>query len=112
MVTWSSISTLLGLPREPLQQPLDLAVLLALAVGPFPDHLLLGAHMRDQSLNGLREIGHCGRGVAAAPTLTRGAQFVGREGEVPGRRSAIVAIVAHGGGEPVFEIGVEAVLRL
>ena len=33
------------------EQLLDLAVLLALAVGPFADHLLLGAHVRDQRLD-------------------------------------------------------------
>src|SRR5258705_13515442 len=58
--------TLLGLAREVLEQFLDLAVLLALAVGPFADHLLFGPHMRDQTLNGFGEIGHRG-GSATAP---------------------------------------------
>src|SRR5882672_965162 len=70
------LSTLLGLERDALQQALDLAVLLALAVGPFADHLLLGAHMRDQALNGFGEIGHRRRSVAAAAFLHRRAQAV------------------------------------
>src|SRR5215813_5255770 len=112
MVTWSSISTLLGLPRQPLQQPLDLAVLLTLAVGPFPDHLLLSAHMRDQPLNGLREIGHRrGGGAATAAFLDRDTQLVECGGEVA-RGRAVIAIVADRRGEPVLEVGVEAILRL
>src|SRR5262245_56285410 len=43
--------TFLRLAREAFEQALDLAVLLTLAVGPFPDHLLFGAHMRNQSLD-------------------------------------------------------------
>src|SRR5437879_11834452 len=64
-----SRSALLRLLGDPLQQLLDLAVLLALAVGPFADHLLLGAHMRDQALDGLGAVGHRRRGVAAAAAL-------------------------------------------
>src|SRR5215469_10467814 len=112
MVTWSSISTLLGLLcrllGEPLQEPLDLAVLLALAVGPFPDHLLLGAHMRDQPLNGLREIGHRrGGGAATAAFLDRDAQLVECGGEVTGG-GAVIAVMADRRGEPVLEVGIEA----
>src|ERR1700694_840418 len=59
----------LGLARDALQQALDLAVLLTLAVGPFADHLLLGAHMRDQPLNGFGEVGHRGRGASAPAAL-------------------------------------------
>src|SRR4051794_30663824 len=70
---------LLRLPCEALQQLLDLAVLLALAVGPFADHLLLGAHMRDQALDRLREVGHRRRGAAiVAAFLHRGAQPLDR----------------------------------
>src|SRR5579872_6968312 len=64
--------TLLLLASEAFEQFLDLAVLFALAIGPFADHLLLGAHMRDQALNGFREIGHGGRGRAV------GAAFLDR----------------------------------
>src|SRR6202035_575317 len=60
---------LLGLAGEALEQFLDFAVLLAVAVGPFADHLLLGAHMRDQALNGFGEIGHRRSGVAAGAAL-------------------------------------------
>ena len=60
------LSVLLGLARDPLQQFLDLAVLLALAVGPFADHLLFVPHMGDQTLNGFGEVGHRGRGAAVA----------------------------------------------
>ena len=54
---------------EVLQQLLDLAILFALAVGPFADHLLLGAHMRDEALYRLGEIGHRGRGGAAGTAI-------------------------------------------
>ncbi len=65
----SRLLTLLGLTRDVLEQLLDLAVLLALAVGPFADHLLFGPHMRDQTLNGFGEIGHRGGGAAARAAL-------------------------------------------
>src|ERR1700716_1149813 len=61
--------TLLGLARDVLEQFLDLAVLLALAVGPFADHLLFGPHMRDQALDGFGEVGHRRGGAAAAAAL-------------------------------------------
>src|SRR6516165_4369220 len=93
------VSALLMLAREALEQPLDLAVLLGLAVGPFPDHLLLGAHMRDQPLDRFGEIGHCrGRGAAAA-VLDRRAQPFERGLHVAGGRS-VAAIFANRGGEP------------
>src|ERR1700722_20644797 len=70
---------ILRLARDPLEQLLDLAILLALAVGPFADHLLFGAHMRDQSLDGFGEIGHRSRRAAAAAAfLPGGAQFFDR----------------------------------
>src|SRR4051812_35262959 len=65
-------SVLLRLAREALQQFLDLAVLLALAVGPFADHLLLGPHMRDQALNRLREVGHRSGGAAVVAAFLHG----------------------------------------
>src|SRR3954463_7184994 len=58
--------TLLGLTRDALQQAPDLAGLLAPAVGPFTDHLLLGPHMRDQRLDGLGEARHRRGGATAA----------------------------------------------
>src|SRR4029077_2412822 len=104
--------TFLGLPCESLQEPLDLAILLALSVGPFPDHLLLGAHVRDEALNGFGQIGHRSRGAAACTAffqrlpqpVDRGLQFTAR--------SLLAGIVAYRGSQPVFELGVEAVLRL
>src|SRR3954468_15469943 len=105
-------STLLGLACDALQQALDLAVLLALAVGPFADHLLLGAHMRDQALNGLREVGHRSSGAAVvAAFLHGGAQALDGVLQVAaGAGGALAGIFLDGGGKPVFQIGVEAVL--
>src|SRR5664279_5904499 len=37
--------TLLRLLGEAFEQPFDLAILFALAIGPFADHLLLGSHL-------------------------------------------------------------------
>src|SRR5262249_61930616 len=103
---------LLGLAREAFEQPLDFAVLFALAVGPFPDHLLLGAHMRDQALDGVGKIGYCRyRAAVAAAFLDGCAQPLDCALQVAAGALA-AAVFANGGGEPVFEIGVEAVLRL
>src|SRR6185437_13767189 len=103
---------LFGLLREPLQEALDLAVLLTLAVGPFPDHLLLGAHMRYQPLDRLGEVRHrCSGAPATASFLDSRPQPLERDRNLAGR-AALIAIMAHGGGKPVLEIGVEAVLRL
>src|SRR4029079_10637709 len=103
--------TLLRLPRDPLQELLDLAVLFALAVGPFADHLLLGAHVRDQALDRFGEVGHRRRGIAAA------AAFLGYGPKLFHHMlyfaaSAVAVTFAHRGGEPVFEVGIEAILRL
>ena len=87
--------------------------MLALAVGPFADHLLLGAHMRDQALDGLGEVGHRRRGAAAAAALfSHRAYPFHRMLQFAGDAGSAVAIFAYGGGEPVLEVGVEAVLRL
>src|SRR5260221_2164397 len=110
----SRFLVLLGLARDPLEQFLDFAVLLALAVGPFADHLLLGPHMCHQALNGFGEVGHRSCGAAAGAALFEGGpqpidgslKFAARA------RSALAGISTHGGGEPVFEVGIEAVLRL
>src|SRR3954447_9097784 len=105
--------TLLGLTRDALQQAPDLAVLLALAVGPFADHLLLGPHMRDQRLDGFGEARHRRSGATAAaallehraPAPDHGPKLAA--GKAPaatagGARPLAVAIFAHGGGKPVF----------
>src|SRR6476646_7438258 len=65
----SRFLALLRLTRDPLEYFLDLAVLLALAVGPFADHLLFGPHMRDQTLNGFGEVGHRGGSGTARAAL-------------------------------------------
>src|SRR5882672_9937855 len=108
------VSILLGLASDALEQFLDLAVLLALAVSPFADQLLLGPHMRDQALNGFGEIGHRRHGAAAAAALfeARPQTFDRGLKLAAGARGALAGISAHGGGEPVFEIGIEAVLGL
>src|SRR3954447_9846487 len=101
--------TLLGLTRDALQQAPDLAVLLALAVGPFADHLLLGPHMRDQRLDGFGEARHRRGGAAAgAAVLEHGAQPLDdglklAAGDAAatatgGDRHLAGAIFAHGGG--------------
>src|ERR1700716_989981 len=66
------LSILLGLTCDPLQQFLDFAVLLALTVGPFADHLLLVPHMRNQTLNGFGEVGHGSGGAAVAAAFVPG----------------------------------------
>src|SRR4030081_3187497 len=106
---------LFGLARDPLQQFLDLAVLLALAVGPFADHLLLVPHMRDQPLNGLGEVGHRRGGAAATAAFLQrrpqlrdgGLKFAAARGG-----AALAGIAAPRGGPPVFEVGIEPVLGL
>ena len=70
-----------------------LAALLALAVGPFPDHLLLGAHMRNQPLDGFGEICHCRGGVAAAAFLYRRAQPLQGAGEIAAEHNFDPALV-------------------
>src|SRR3569833_604575 len=106
---------LLRLPGQALQQPLDFAALLALADGPFANHLLLGPHVADQSLDRLGEVGHRRGGAAVAAFLHRGAQPLDGSRQFAAAASgadAVAAIFAYRGGEPVLEIGVEAVLRL
>src|SRR6202790_1861434 len=101
VATSRTLLTFLGLARDPLEQFLDLAVLLALAVGPFADHLLFGAHMRHQTLNGFGKIGHRGGGAAARTALFQAApQPLDRCLEfAAGARGAIGGIFEHRGGE-------------
>src|ERR1700674_5453412 len=105
--TWARSLTLLGLAGEALEQFLDLAVLLALAVGPFADHLLFGPHMRDQPLNGFGEIGHRGRGAAARTALFQRSPQPLDSCLKFAAGAGFAGIFAHRGGEPVFEIGIE-----
>src|SRR5262249_52427455 len=107
---WSAFLLLAG---EALKQALDLAVLLALAVRPFPDHLLLGAHMRNEPLDRFREVRHRRCRAAAATFLDGSAEPLDYGRELAGGGPApAAAIFAHRRGQPVLEIGVEAVLRL
>src|SRR6266702_4855382 len=125
MVTWSSMAaldqlTLFRLARDAFQEAPDLAVLLALAVGPFANHLLLGPHVRDQRLNSFGKARHRRGGAAAggaflehdAQALDRGLELAARNAAARCDGHLAAAIFAHGGGEPVFEVGVETVLRL
>ncbi len=76
--------------------------------------MLLGAHMRHQALDRLGQIGHRGRGVAAAAAafLERGAEAIDRALHVAGGAGLIAGNAAYRGGKPVLEVGVEAVLGL
>ena len=94
-------------------------MLLGLRIGPVADHLLLGPHVLDEALDRFGEIGHRGgRGlVDPAPPSRRAAARSRRpfRPTAPLRRriaADVAADVAHRGREPVFEVGVEAVLRL
>src|SRR5579859_4447048 len=62
-------SALLRLTGEAFEQSLDLPVLLALAVSPFADHLLLGAHVGHEALDGFGEARHGRRRRLAAAAL-------------------------------------------
>src|ERR1700722_16919448 len=95
---------ILRLARDPLEQFLDLAVLLALAVGPFTDHLLLPAHMRHQPLNGFGKVGHRRGGAAAAAALLHG-RAQPFDGGLQVAAGGLRGIAAHRGGEPVFKGG-------
>src|SRR5262245_15112555 len=109
IVTWSSMSVLLWLACDSLKQALALLVLLALAVSPFADHLLLGAHMRDQPLDRLGKIGHRRGGVAVGAAflhcLPQPVQRLLQAGaDSAGAARIVTGIFAHGGGKPVFQI--------
>ena len=76
----------------------------------------------DQPLDRFREIGHRGGGSpmraavgdCLAQTLDRQLQVARHGGGERGnsRRLALDAEIAHRGGEPILELGIEAVLRL
>src|SRR3954468_4348251 len=92
--------TLLGLACDALQQTPDLSVLLALAVGPFADHLLLGAHVRDQCLDRFGKARHRRRGAAAcaafleprAQPLDRGLKLAAGNAAAPTGRDRNLAV--------------------
>ena len=108
-------------PHEDFQEPADIAMLLGLGVHPIANHLLLRAHVLDQPLNGFREIGHggCGRPARSA-FCDHIPQAVDRAFEIPRKRArrrgsralTVDDEIAHRGGQPILEIGVEPVLRL
>ena len=66
---------------------LHLAALRGLRVGPVADHLLLGAHVADQAVDRLGEIGHRGgRGAVRAGLGDGFLQLVDRAAHLAGRR--------------------------
>ena len=89
----------------------------SLAVDPFADQLLLAAHVVDQPLDRFGEVRHRpGRGLVRAAIRDHLAQPLDRGMDVRaarrGRDRGLDAEIAHRGGEPVLQVGVEAVLRL
>src|SRR6185437_4079762 len=112
-----------ALPVHPLayhdlQQPLDLALLIGLGIDPVADHLLLRAHVMHEALNGFRKIGHRSRSGLAGPGLIdRLAQPVDGAAHLAGHAdcsasAGVGGMVVDRGRKPVFELGVETVLRL
>ena len=104
------------LAHDQFQQPLDLALLLGLGFDPVANGLLLGAHLVDQALDGLGEIGHHrGGGLIAAGFIDGRAQALDGAAyfaEPGGGDSRLGGLVVHRGGEPIFELGIETVLCL
>src|SRR5215831_2921724 len=95
-------------------------MLYRLSINPFANQLLFAAHMNDQALDGLGKVRHGARCAFArtairhnlTQTLDHGANFSPR---VPYGRVYCLGCapeIPHRGGEPVFEIGIEAVLCL
>src|SRR5215813_3865084 len=109
-------STVSVLAHHDLKELLDLALLRSLRVHPVADHLLFSTHMVDEALDRLGEISHRGRsGLAgldlidgATQTLDRGTNLAGHAGH--SRRFS--GLIVDGGGQPILEFRVEAVLRL
>src|SRR5215470_17555561 len=95
-------------------------MLLGLRIDPVSDHLLLAAHVVHQPLNRFREIGHGGRGGPARsalgdclPQSLDGDAQIALDRARCGRGCVPAdAEIAHGGGEPILEFNIEAVLRL
>ncbi len=104
-----------GFVHHRLQQPLDFALLVGLAVDPDADRLLLGAHVLHQCLDGFGQIGHRGGSdLAAASLIDRGTQALNRVAHFCGAAGGegwLGCMVVDRGGEPVLQFGVEAVLR-
>ena len=117
MLLWSALySRCAGARAIDLEQPLDLAMLAGLAVDPFADQLLLAAHMVNEALDRLREVRHRGGrrlvGAALGDHLVQSLDC-GIDVAAGGRRRHVLAAeIAHRGGEPILELGVEPVLRL
>ena len=112
-----------------LEQRLHLALLLGLGLDPASDHLLLAAHVLDEALDALGEVGHGGGGAlgrpiagcaagAVAAFLDGARQALDRDAEVlrggPGAAAALdqVGIEVGDRRQPVLEVVVEHALRL
>src|SRR3954469_8595183 len=108
--------------HQNFEQTANVPMLLGLRIDPVADHLLLGAHVVDQPLYRFGEIGHGSgrRPVRPAvgdrlPQTLDGHSQVARERAWQRARRRLVAAdaeIAHGGREPVLQLGIEAVLRL
>src|SRR4029453_18673899 len=105
--------------HENFEQSAHLAMLLGLRIDPVADHLLLAAHVMHQTLDRFCEIGHGGGGCPRAPIGNGFPQPLDCYSQVARYRArsgrgdvAAHAEVTHGGGEPILELGIEAVLRL
>ena len=85
------------LAHENFQQAANLAMLLGLRIDPVADHLLLGAHVVDQPLNGLGQIGHGGGGRSARPALADRLfqPLDGAAQEIRGGKEEMSALVAE-----------------
>ena len=129
-IAYSPGTGLLQRARDRLQQRLNLALLLRLRFDPAADHLLLAAHVLDETLNAFGEIGHRGCGALASrragggggtcrPGLpgvyATGARWR-RAGRRRGRRAAAridqVRVEVGDRREPVLKVVVEHALRL
>ena len=104
------------LAHHDLKEFLDFALLRGLRVHPVADHLLFGTHMVDETLDRLGKVGHGGRsGFAGLDLIDGAAQAVDRGPDFAahaGRDCRLGRLIVDGGGEPVLEFRVEAVLRL
>ena len=103
---------------------LHLALLVGLLLDPAAHDLLFAAHVLHKALDAFGQIGHRGRGAlrrtagAAAAFMHGGRQAFDGDAQVLARGSRAFANVEHARievgdrREPVFQLGIELVLRL